>query len=486
VDRGTFRAIGVTICAVVTVLSAVLMSTPALAATGDTEIESRWQALGAGAGPLGAKLAAPDDDPYDVSGGRAEDFANGSIFWSDGTGAWEVLGAARTYYTATQGPAGPLGFPTAAPEALASGAATRQVFAGGHVYSSTETGTHGVTGPVVAKFLALGGVTQLGLPTAEESPVPGGTQTVFQSGRLYRSGTSVYALMTGPLLDRYLALGGPAGKLRLPTSDETPVPGARRVSFQGGAVFWTQTYGARVVEGSILTRYLQIGGTASYVGVPTTDMYVIAGGRRSRFQYGYITAYGTAVPIVTGGWRFSTQAVTAAEIPYTYRSGCPVGPASLRRVKMPYYDWNGVPKIGDLIIRTTAVADMQRVFYGAFAARFNVRQIRPVDVYKGSDIASMAADNTSAFNCRKVTGNPYRLSQHSYGNAIDINTYENPYVTGSTVYPAGSRTYLNRSVVRKGMIVKSGVIAYRMAVYGWPWGARWSHPDYQHFSSNGG
>jgi hypothetical protein len=216
-------------------------------------------------------------------------------------------------------------------------------------------------------------------------------------------------------------------------------------------------------------------------------MYVIAGGgRRNRFLYGYITAYGTAAPIVTGDWRYSTQTVTAAEIPYTYRSGCPVGPASLRRIKMPYYDWNGVPHIGDLIIRTTEVTDMQHVFFGAFRARFNIRQIRPVDVYQGSDIASMAADNTSAFNCRKVTGNPYRLSQHSYGNAIDINTFENPYVTGSTVYPAGSGTYLNRSVVRKGMIVKSGVVAYRMAAYGWPWGARWSHPDYQHFSSNGG
>ena len=44
----------------------------------------------------------------------------------------------------------------------------------------------------------------------------------------------------------------------------------------------------------------------------------------------------------------------------------------------------------------------------------------------GSDLAAMRADNTSAFNCRTVTGNPYRLSQHSYGNAIDINTVRNP------------------------------------------------------------
>ena len=103
-----------------------------------------------------------------------------------------------------------------------------------------------------------------------------------------------------------------------------------------------------------------------------------------------------------------------------------------------------------------------------------------------SDKAAMRAGNTSAFNCRPVTGNPYRISQHSYGHAIDINTVENPYVTSSRVYPAGSQTYLNRRNVRKGMIVSSGVIARAMRVEGWPWGARWSHPDYQHFSANGG
>ena len=50
-------------------------------------------------------------------------------------------------------------------------------------------------------------------------------------------------------------------------------------------------------------------------------------------------------------------------MPYTYRSGCPVGPTGLRRVKMPYYDWAGVPRMGDIVLRTSAADDMQRVFY---------------------------------------------------------------------------------------------------------------------------
>jgi hypothetical protein len=85
-----------------------------------------------------------------------------------------------------------------------------------------------------------------------------------------------------------------------------------------------------------------------------------------------------------------------------------------------------------------------------------------------------------------VTGNPHRASQHSYGDAIDINTVRNPHVVGSRVYPRFARTYLNRSHVRTGMIPSRGVIATTMRRLGWPWSARWSHPDYQHFSSNGG
>ena len=149
---------------------------------------------------------------------------------------------------------------------------------------------------------------------------------------------------------------------------------------------------------------------------------------------------------------------------------------------------------GSLVVRASAVPDLLSVFRASFSQRFPLRSMRPSDAfYAGgrrtptqSDVAAMRADNTSAFNCRPVTGNPYRVSQHSYGNAIDINTVRNPYVVGGRVYPSFARTYLNRSNVRTGMITRRGVIATKMRQLGWPWGARWSHPDYQHFSSNGG
>ena len=186
--------------------------------------------------------------------------------------------------------------------------------------------------------------------------------------------------------------------------------------------------------------------------------------------------------------------LTRSAVRWSYRAGCPVGPSGLRRITINRFTYGRVVARGSLVVRAGAVPDLLRVFRGAFAARFPVRSMKPADAFyaggrrtpTASDLAAMRADNTSAFNCRPVTGNPYRVSQHSYGNAIDINTVRNPYVVGSTVYPSFARTYLDRSNVRPGMILRSGVIATRMRENGWPWGARWSHPDYQHFSSNGG
>lgn len=184
----------------------------------------------------------------------------------------------------------------------------------------------------------------------------------------------------------------------------------------------------------------------------------------------------------------------ASDVPHSWRPGCPVPPSSLRRIRINRIDYSGRVARGSIIVRAAETSDVVRVLTAALNQRFPIRAMRPSDRYYAggrrtpmeSDKASMRAGNTSAFNCRPVVGNPYRMSQHSYGNAVDINTIENPYVTSSQVYPPGSREYLKRSPYRRGMILRDGVIASRMRALGWLWGARWSRPDYQHFSSNGG
>ena len=59
----------------------------------------------------------------------------------------------------------------------------------------------------------------------------------------------------------------------------------------------------------------------------------------------------------------------------------------------------------------------------------------------------MAADNTSGFNCRFVGGTS-RWSMHAYGEAIDVNPVENPYVQGARLAAGRPRVRRPRPLPR--------------------------------------
>jgi hypothetical protein len=114
--------------------------------------------------------------------------------------------------------------------------------------------------------------------------------------------------------------------------------------------------------------------------------------------------------------------------------------------------------------------------------------MQPESAFGGKDPASMAADNTSGFNCRyAVATGPKQWSVHAYGEAIDVNPVQNPYVFNGVAQPANGKLYANRSDVRPGMAEPRGVLNSAFASVGWLWGGRWTaSPDYQHFSATGG
>jgi hypothetical protein len=180
--------------------------------------------------------------------------------------------------------------------------------------------------------------------------------------------------------------------------------------------------------------------------------------------------------------------VTARELGASWHAGCPVGPAQLRLVRLSYVGFDGRAHTGSLVVNRAVVGQVERVFARLYAARFPIRSMRPVSAFGGSDPHSMAADNTSAFNCRTaVAPGPKQWSVHAYGEAIDVNTVENPYVEGGAVLPAAGRRYLDRGSYRPGMAVPGGTLVTAFASVGWQWGGRWTgSPDYQHFSLTGG
>ncbi len=180
--------------------------------------------------------------------------------------------------------------------------------------------------------------------------------------------------------------------------------------------------------------------------------------------------------------------VTAAQLGRSWHAGCPVGPAELRNVVVTYVGFDGRAHHGTLVVNRRVTGDVRRVFAALYASRFPVRRIEPVARYAGSDTRSMAADNTSAFNCRyAVAAGPRRWSVHAFGEAIDVNTVENPYLEGGRVLPPAGRRYLDRSRYRAGMALAGGALVRAFASVGWLWGGRWtSGPDWQHFSKTGG
>lgn len=180
----------------------------------------------------------------------------------------------------------------------------------------------------------------------------------------------------------------------------------------------------------------------------------------------------------------TVSAVTAADLRYSWRAGCPVPPSELRQVRLAYWDFDGRRRIGRLVVNVDATRTVVVVFRRLYRERFPIRRMRPVDAYRGSDDASMAADNTSAFNCRAaVAAGPRSWSQHAYGRAVDVNPLENPYLEGGRVLPPAGKAYADRSIARKGMA--EGALVAAFAAVGWGWGGRWSSPDYQHFSASG-
>jgi predicted small lipoprotein YifL len=198
------------------------------------------------------------------------------------------------------------------------------------------------------------------------------------------------------------------------------------------------------------------------------------------------TTTSTTLPATVFAARVST--VTAADLAHTWRPGCPVGPAQLRLLHLGYWGFDGRPHTGTMVVNATVVTDVVTVFRTLFDDRFPLAEMVPEDVYDGNDNAAAAADDTSGFNCRlAVAAGPPQWSVHAYGEAIDVNDVQNPYVFGGTVIPPAGSAYLDRRDVRPGMAVPGGVLLRAFASVGWFWGGRWTaSPDYQHFSLTGG
>ncbi len=169
----------------------------------------------------------------------------------------------------------------------------------------------------------------------------------------------------------------------------------------------------------------------------------------------------------------------------TWRPECPVAIGDLVVVDFTHWTFEGGVAAGELVINRDIEAAAREAFADLYDQGFPIRSATNVDAFGGSDDASMAADNTSAYNCRYAVadGDP-TWSRHAYGRAIDINPVENPYVFHGEALPPDGAAFADRDG-RPGMLVVGGDALTAFLDAGFTWGGAWSNPDYQHVEVRG-
>lgn len=189
-----------------------------------------------------------------------------------------------------------------------------------------------------------------------------------------------------------------------------------------------------------------------------------------------------AHPVIT---RIS-DAVWRSMVGRSWHRGCPVGRSSLRLLRINYWDYQGYRRRGELVAAASVIRQMAAALSDMYQAKLPIRSMYRVDRFGWSkrvngadDYESMAAGNTSAFNCRWVVGRPGVRSPHSYGRSLDLNTWENPYRSRLGWVP--NAWWPSRSHSRVAWRSRTHPVVRIMTKHG----LRWSYAtsDSQHFDA---
>ncbi|MFD5475486.1 M15 family metallopeptidase [Streptomyces sp. NPDC127105] len=166
-----------------------------------------------------------------------------------------------------------------------------------------------------------------------------------------------------------------------------------------------------------------------------------------------------------------------------WHEGCPAGREQLRNVTLTHWGFDGRLHRGVLVVNADVVDSVKRIFARLLADRFPIRQMKPIEEYGGDDNASMSADNSSAYNCRRAgqANAPAADSPHANGRAIDLNPMENPWMDLRCHCWQPSSRYATRTP-GTGKITEGDAVWQAFHADGWIW-QDIKTPDYQHFDT---
>jgi len=179
---------------------------------------------------------------------------------------------------------------------------------------------------------------------------------------------------------------------------------------------------------------------------------------------------------------------------HEYHAGCPVPLSRLRLLTVRYVGFDQRTHWGELVVNARVASGLARVFDRLYAMRFPIRHMQFGDTYGALTNIPRDGDFTASFECRQASSSPCTKtangttgswSEHAFGEAVDLNPVENPYVGCGMTRDPTALSYVDRSRYRRGMVDAAVVAAF--ASIGWGWGGSWSGStkDYMHFSING-
>ncbi|SFV87883.1 hypothetical protein MNB_SUP05-SYMBIONT-5-546 [hydrothermal vent metagenome] len=168
-----------------------------------------------------------------------------------------------------------------------------------------------------------------------------------------------------------------------------------------------------------------------------------------------------------------------------WKKGCPVNLDRLNYVQFGYYGYDGNIAQGSLVTADVVAPNILEVFKNFFQNKIAIEK-------PGGE----KVGGTGMFNCRKITGES-GFSLHSYGTALDLSYYRNPYIgvykldknndgiaaTGVIVIPDSQLIFLARNRHVEGF--NEVHVDYLRSQGLSEWGGHWlNRTDYMHFQTS--
>lgn len=170
-------------------------------------------------------LGYPQADAIKISGGEAQSYQGGSIYYNDVEKlGYVVQGAIGGRWAELQWENGPLGFPQTDEITLPDGVGKLQRYQKGHIYHHPQVGTREIyNGSIWEEFARLGYEKGVGYPTGIQISTQDrrGVVQSFQNGAIYALNSVELDghAITGDIFEVYGQLGYENGRLGMPISD---------------------------------------------------------------------------------------------------------------------------------------------------------------------------------------------------------------------------------------------------------------------------